>query len=273
MIAQQVLAIACADCGRKYQWKKEIAGRKVICKCGSSFVMPNHAPPAQSCASTAVDTPAATATATTGMTLDDPKLQKENILQTLQSDFSTEIRQAKQGTKTATTSADEIDQQHYCPKCRAIMLPGTPECNCCGYSPSSPEFQNPLKDKLVASLLAGGITALITAIAFAWLAYGIAELYKWIANVSVYQVELGFLGLPLAWFTIIAMRRRKSEWGIWHTVAAWSYIAGAYIIFRTAEAAWVEIHFFSILDLLYLPLLGFVSYKLITKASRKRLVL
>lgn len=270
MIAQQVIAVACAQCGRKYQWKDQLAGRKVLCKCGGEFIMPRQAPPAQSCASTAVDEPAATSTATAVDAVNDPRLQKEDILQSLKSDFTEEMQAAGKGLKATITSADAVDAQHYCPQCRAIMLAGATECNRCGYTVLKPHIYNPLRDRFVAPLIWGGVVALILSIAFSWISYFVALLTQ---SQFGHKYELGFLGAALAIFTVSTMRRKDSPWSKWHTVGAWTYVVGAYLIFRTTECAWLEINFFSLLDLLYIPLTGLVAYNTIRKASRKRLVL
>lgn len=225
--------------------------------------MPHNAPPAQSCASTAVDAPAATATAT-AVDANAPEMQKENILQSLKSDFTAEMQAAGKGLKTGITVADDVDAQRYCPQCRAIMLAGATDCNRCGYTANRSSIYNPLKDKFVAPLIWGGVVALVLSITFAWLSYFVGFIYK---------IELGFLGAALAIATVNTMRRKDAQWSQWHTIGAWTYIVGGYIIFRSAESAWLEINFFSLMDLLYIPLTGLVAYQSISKASRKRLVL
>ena len=44
MPGSEKLMFSCSECGRKFTWKPEIAGRKARCKCGSVIAVPKTAP-------------------------------------------------------------------------------------------------------------------------------------------------------------------------------------------------------------------------------------
>lgn len=45
-MSESSATIACDACGRQYRWKQQLAGRRVTCKCGQKFAVPNQGPAA-----------------------------------------------------------------------------------------------------------------------------------------------------------------------------------------------------------------------------------
>lgn len=272
MMAQQILAVACPDCGRKYRWVQTAAGRNIVCKCGATFMMPRSEPPTINAETTASGTTLgssltdATTFGSTGVgQSSNPPSEavvptKEGFLKSLKHDFVQEVVAADTGAKADITTAADVNAQNFCPRCRSLIPLGSQDCKRCGYTADRTEFYNPFKDKYVASFIWGGLVCLVLPVVFGWIAYFAGY-------------ELGFLFIVISRAIIRTMRKVNPVWAHWHRLAAYSYVVLGCLLFRTAEYSWVPgIDFVSWIDCAYVPITAYLTYLWVKKASQQQII-
>jgi hypothetical protein len=91
----QATSISCSMCNRQYNWKPELAGRRVKCKCGNVIAVP-EAP------------------------VEEVPAEDDTY------DVS--------GVDLSDLPPPPVESGYRCPSCREPMEPGTPQCPSCGFS-------------------------------------------------------------------------------------------------------------------------------------------
>ncbi|MFW6032948.1 MAG: hypothetical protein ACOCTI_06215 [Phycisphaeraceae bacterium] len=124
--------VACPHCGKEYRWKPEIAGRKVRCKCGHKFRLPQEpggAPePLDGGQSASSPPPPAPR----------PRSRPSSKPSSSGGDANTyELALPEDGEDEAAGSGGEsagAAAEQHCPGCNRVLKPGAVICINCGYN-------------------------------------------------------------------------------------------------------------------------------------------
>ncbi|HEX7009267.1 MAG TPA: hypothetical protein VF184_04755, partial [Phycisphaeraceae bacterium] len=105
--------ITCSHCGRVYKWKPEIAGRKVVCKCGQKMRIPAE-PSDQAQSAGSSSSPA-----------QEPSTYELAV---------SESHPSSGGGGGGGSGRSKGSRQEKCPACNQALKPGAVICINCGYN-------------------------------------------------------------------------------------------------------------------------------------------
>jgi len=112
--------ITCPDCGKQFTWKPEYAGRKVKCKCGHAFRVP-EAPPS---------------------TIDEETFDIDDIVAPDDAASAPDPDEILRQSEAQAAAASTPIAANLCPECAAEMPDNAVLCIQCGYNKQTGEKLN-----------------------------------------------------------------------------------------------------------------------------------